>query len=158
MKTRAVIFVSIAITWGIVLFVPLGRAESSREDTDKDGWPDRYEAMLGTDPRNHTSLPESLGDQDQDGLSNGEELIFGTDPTDPDSDDDHLSDEQEIRWKISSPNQKDTDNDGLSDFDEVLKGTNPRMPDTDADGWLDSAEINADSDPADPSSTPTSQK
>jgi hypothetical protein len=32
------------------------------------------------------------------------------------------------------------------------------MPDTDADGWLDSAEINAGSDPADLSSTPTSEE
>jgi hypothetical protein len=158
MKTRTLIFVSIAITWGLVLCVPPGRAENHREDTDKDGWPDEFEVLLGTDPGSHTSLPDSLGDRDQDGLSNEEERQFGTDPSDPDSDDDHLSDEQEIRWRISNPNLKDTDNDGLSDFEEVLNNTNPQMPDTDADGWLDSAEINADSDPADPSSTPTSKE
>jgi hypothetical protein len=93
MRVRTFAFVAIAITWGFVLCVPLGRAENPREDTDKDGWPDDFEVLLGTDPEIHTSLPESLGDRDQDGLSNEEELKFGTDPTDPDSDDDHLSDE-----------------------------------------------------------------
>ena len=150
--------ISIAVAGGLLLWPALCPAYDLTKDTDKDGWPDDYETMLGTSPTNHTSLPDSLADWDQDGLSNEDELRFRTDPTDPDSDDDFLSDEQEIRWKISDPNKKDTDVDGLSDFDEVLKGTNPRMPDTDGDGWLDSAELEADSDPIDPSSTPQSQE
>jgi hypothetical protein len=59
MRIRAFVFVSIAVTWGFVLCVPLGRAENPHEDTDKDGWPDDFEVLLGTDPGNHASLPES---------------------------------------------------------------------------------------------------
>lgn len=123
-------------------------------DSDKDGWPDRYEEKLGADPKDSINTPDPLGDDDLDGLVNEKERDWGTDPTDPDTDNDNLSDYQEVTWEKSDPCDSDTDNDGLNDFNEILNGTNPRRPDSDGDGWLDKAEVDAASDPNDYSSTP----
>ena len=123
-------------------------------DSDNDGWPDRYEEKLGSDPKDSRITPDPLADVDLDGLVNENERDWGTDPTDPDTDNDNLSDSQEVAWKKSDPCNSDTDNDGLNDFYEILNGTNPRLPDSDGDGWLDKAEIDALSDPNNYSSTP----
>lgn len=123
-------------------------------DSDNDGWPDKYEQKLGTDPKDIKSSPDPSADADLDGLVNEKERDFGTDPMDPDTDNDNLSDFQEITWEKSDALRADTDNDGLNDFNEILNGTNPRLPDTDGDGWLDKAEIDAGSNPNDYTSVP----
>lgn len=49
----------------------------------------------------------------------------------------------------------DSDGDGLSDDDEVnVYGTDPFNPDTDGDTWSDGEEVQAGSDPLDPTSFP----
>jgi len=87
-------------------------------------------------------------DPDKDGLSTGEEeQTYHTHPGLTDTDGDGLNDgdelsywqEREIAW------DSDLDNDGL---------INLLDQDSDGDGTTDNAEITADSDPADPDSTP----
>ena len=96
-------------------------------DTDKDGLPDYYEEILGTD-KNNT-------DTDSDGLSDGYEVFYlGTDPLKADSDDNGVNDGEE-----------DFDNDGLTNAEESELGTNPNCADTDGDGLNDGDEVNTHS-------------
>ena len=141
----------------VFLLIPsslLVYADSVNRDTDNDGWPDYIEIKLGTDPKNRSSVPNSVGDPDNDGLFNSEELEAGTDPLLPDTDGDGLSDGQEVKNRLGNPLCLDTDKDGLNDFVEFLNGTDPYNPDTDNDGWLDGAEIIAGTDPLDPTFKP----
>jgi len=65
-----------------------------------------------------------------------------TNPLDDDTDDDGLKD--------GSANSEDMNDDGLVDAGE----TDPNNPDTDGDGWSDGQEVNAGTDPLDPTSYP----
>jgi len=151
---RMVKCLTMGFALSLMVFLNVNLSIAKTVDSDNDGWPDRYEEMLGSSPNDSKDTPDPLADNDQDGLVNEKERDYGTDPTDPDTDNDNLSDSQEVAWKKSDPRKFDTDNDGLNDFDEVLNGTNPRLPDSDGDEWLDKAEIDAGSDPNDYSSTP----
>lgn len=65
-----------------------------------------------------------------------------TNPLDADTDDDGLKD--------GSANSEDMNDDGLVDAGE----TDPNNSDTDGDGWSDGQEVNAGTDPLDPTSYP----
>ena len=71
-------------------------------DTDGDGFDDREEIYLGTDPLNGEDYPV---DTDGDGLYDHQEAEEGTNRADP-----------------------DTDDDGISDYDEVRTGRDPLTP------------------------------
>jgi hypothetical protein len=71
-------------------------------DRDKDGMPNRYEALY---PCLDPSKPDDDLDPDNDGLKSGEEYKLGTNPCDP-----------------------DTDDGGESDGSEVERGANPLKP------------------------------
>lgn len=117
-------------------------------DTDGDGLTDAQEAELGTDP--------GVVDTDGDGIDDFTEVSeVGTDPTAVDTDGDGLSDGDELYIYATDPLIADTDEDGLSDGEELLTtNTDPFNPDTDGDGASDAAEIDAGTDPQDPTSTP----
>jgi len=60
--------------------------------------------------------------------------------------------EEEILARLM---EQDTDNDGLSDFEERFNyKTSAYIPDSDSDGFSDQQEVEAESNPLDPSSTP----
>lgn len=137
---------------------PENDSEIDMTDTDKDGLPDYYERMLGTD------IEEP--DTDHDGLTDYQEIcISGTDPlvfdsvkkdvadAEADIDEDELSNIAEIGLGTNLRDD-DTDDDNLKDGDEVnIYGTDPLDPDTDKDGLTDSAEVNKfGTDPLDPDS------
>jgi hypothetical protein len=68
------------------------------------------------------------GDSDQDGLTDDEEIFYtGTDPNNPDSDNDRLADGTEVYYNMN-PLDADMDRDGVSDGDEVEAGTDPFFP------------------------------
>ena len=141
-----------------VYFIPnndYGCFDIEYDDTDKDGVPDVYERLYGTNPNNP--------DTDGDGLTDYEEIyILGTDPLkkdtdgngindgDEDFDGDGLTNLQELRIYKTDPWNPDTDGDGLLDGDEVkgIKGkdgvvykTDPLKADTDGDGVPDGDEL-----------------
>ncbi len=142
-----------------------------RDDTDSDGLRDGYEIR-----RSKTNPLKS--DTDGDGLTDRQELFpvgylmsakvalsagtftVKTPKTDPrrrDTDGDGLSDGYEVRTSFTSPIMRDTDSDGLGDGVEVLTThTNPLSGDTDGDGIGDWEEVQAGSNPLDPTSRPSS--
>jgi len=74
---------------------------TTKEDTDNDGMPDKWEEKYGL----NIEFDDSADDEDNDGLTNLKEYREGTDPT-----------------------VKDTDGDGILDGDEVNKGYDPTDP------------------------------
>ncbi|MBW8010177.1 MAG: hypothetical protein FVQ83_02890 [Chloroflexi bacterium] len=77
-------------------------------------------------------------DTDDDGLPDTWELAFGLDPSNP------------------GDAALDIDSDNLLAWQEFDYGTDPSLADTDGDSIFDGAEINMESDPNDPDSTPES--
>jgi hypothetical protein len=74
------------------------------------------------------------GDSDGDGLTDDEEIFYtGTDPNNPDSDNDRLGDGVEVYYRMN-PLDPDMDRDGVSDGDEVEAGTDPFFPEQSAAG------------------------
>ncbi len=149
---------------------------SAVRDADEDGWTDRAEAYVPTDPLD--------ADTDDDGLDDGEDAA----PTDADRDDDALPDGDD-----PGPNDADTDRDGIPDgvergviasvdagvsdearipyqgtdgtpaFDlDPTTTTDPERADTDRDGLEDGVEDAnrngrvdpGESDPTDPADPP----
>lgn len=157
MRKFVILFFFILLVANLIQAVP-GYSKSHETDTDRNGWSDKHEMKLGTDPQKAEDKPGAMDDPDMDGMTNLEERDIGTDPTDPDTDDDGLSDSQETVRGFSDPCVADTDQDGSSDLNEALDGTNPRHPDTDGDGWLDGTERKAGSDPRNTTSTPKVEK
>ncbi|MBD3191020.1 MAG: hypothetical protein GF308_10270 [Candidatus Heimdallarchaeota archaeon] len=144
-------------------------------DSDGDGLSDGIEVNIqGTNPNDE--------DTDGDGLSDGEEVnSFETNPLNVDSDDDIMDDYYEIEYGLDpndptdatldndgdgltnlmeynhncNPNERDSDDDGLSDQQEInIYGTDPTNSDSDGDGFSDGLEIQKNTDPLDPQSTP----
>ncbi len=94
-------------------------------------------------------------DTDGDGLTDAQEAVVGTDPGVIDTDADGIDDFTELNDFGTDPTVADTDGDGLLDGDEAyIYSTDPLNPDTDGDGASDAAEIEAGTDPFDPTSTP----
>jgi hypothetical protein len=91
-------------------------------DTDGDGFTDRAECMLGTDPVDPASHPPAsytTGDTDHDGLPDALEATLGTNPMNPDSDGDRLLDGVEFLRYGSDPLNPKTDGDICSDGREA---------------------------------------
>ena len=124
-------------------------------DKDQDGLTDRFEELLGTDPK--------LADTDHDGLSDAfESSVSHTDPLSKDTDKDGITDAVEQsqgsdagRIDVPAAARKagfggldtlDSDKDGLSDGFEERHGTNPLAADTDKDGLSDGDEFSRGAD------------
>jgi M6 family metalloprotease-like protein len=96
-------------------------------DSDGDGFTDRAECMLGTDPADPVSHPPAsyaTGDTDHDGLPNALEVTLGTNPAVVDSDGDKLGDGVEFLRYGSSPLSLNSDGDICSDGREVASLNN----------------------------------
>lgn len=98
---------------------------ASNPDSDYDGIPDGAELQLLLNPLNFT---DSLDDPDQDLLINRAEYFNGTDIRDPDSDHDGLLDGAEVLIYRTNPLNSDSDDDTYSDSEEVNAGTDPLDP------------------------------
>lgn len=134
------------------------------EDSDKDGLPDAYENMIGTNPLKADTDGDGLSDYeelyitntdplkadtdgngildgnedlDSDGLTNIQEIKYGTDPLISDTDSDGLNDGDEVNKYKTDPLKADTDEDGINDGDEIKLGLNPLTKYT-KEGILDS--------------------
>lgn len=88
-----------------------------------------------------SGVPDSDVDLDEDGFTNKYELEIGTDPYFEDTDFDGLRDDEEINTYKTNPVKRDTDEDGITDGDEILLGLNPLKKDSDDDGINDSEEV-----------------
>ncbi|HEY2745529.1 MAG TPA: hypothetical protein VGL86_12925, partial [Polyangia bacterium] len=128
-------------------------------DSDGDRLSDAFEAAIGTSP--------TLHDTDGGGLDDGAELAAGTDPTtnaddgaNTDTDGDGITNASEMFYG-TDPTKVDTDGDStmtttLNDPDELYTlHTDPTKVDTDLDGYGDGIEIDAATNPLDPTSFPT---
>jgi hypothetical protein len=100
---------------------------SSTIDTDGDGLPDWFEALIGT-----RSTGDHPQDTDGDGLPDFWEVQHHLDP------------------KVANPLDADFDHDGLTDYEEYDLGLNPALADTDGDGIDDKDEITMGLDPLHP--------
>lgn len=76
-------------------------------------------------------------DLDFDGFTNKEETNLGTNPLVNDTDMDGLDDYYEVNTSKTDPLKKDTDDDGLNDFDEIELGLDPLKADSKGDGIKD---------------------
>lgn len=115
-------------------------------DSDMDGYADRIERALGTDPENVFSMPDLAGDADGDRLSNGDELAYGSLPMIPQNEPlnelvypVYLDDNNQLKAGVSA---QDSDGDGMFDGEEIDYAdngfiTDPANPDTDGDGLND---------------------
>ena len=128
-------------------------------DADGNRLSDTFEAAIGTDP--------ALHDTDGGGLDDGAELAAGKDPTmngddgaNTDTDGDGVTDASEMFYGTDKT-KADTDGDStmattLHDGDELYtQHTDPTRVDTDGDGYGDAVEIDATTDPLDPTSLPS---
>jgi hypothetical protein len=96
-----------------------------------------------TPPRSAPVPVSDNPDDDGDGLTDQEELNFyNTNPDQKDSDGDGLGDYDEVRRYFTNPNALDSDGDGLRDDEEVVVyKTSPHIADTDGDGLPDGLEV-----------------
>ena len=113
----------------------------SLTDTDHDGIPDDWEALLGTNPNNPDSngngILDGLEDRDNDGTPDGVEITqLDQDPRIADMNNNGIADGLE-----------DSDSDGLLDGQEAVAGTNIYNSDSDGDGLDDSTELAAGLNP-----------
>jgi MYXO-CTERM domain-containing protein len=128
-------------------------------DTDGDRLSDTFEAAIGTNSTMH--------DTDGGGLDDGAELAAGKDPTmsgddgaNTDTDSDGITDASEMFYGTDKT-KVDTDGDSttgttLHDPDELYtRHTDPTKADTDGDGYADGVEVDAGTDPLDPTSFPS---
>jgi len=102
-------------------------SDSTKLDTDSDGFIDGAECRLGTDPVDPASHPLTnygLLDADHDGLPDALEVTLGTNPLNPDSDGDKLLDGVEFVRYGSDPLNAHTDGDVCSDGREAASLNN----------------------------------
>jgi hypothetical protein len=146
--------------------------KTSPTDSDSD-------STLTTVNENDNNKTDDKEDLDGDGLTNKEEGLIGTNPTNADSDGDGLKDGFEINKTKTNPkdtdsdstattpdennntitdDKEDLDGDGLTNLEEQTNNTDPLDSDSDNDGVNDGDEVDAGSNPNDPSSTPTSDQ
>ncbi len=86
-------------------------------------------------------------------------LVYQTNATNNDTDDDGLNDSAEILVYQTNATNPDTDGEGLNDYEEIITHqTNATNPDTDGDGYNDKVEVDAGTDPKDPTSYPKTSK
>lgn len=140
-------------------------------DCDDDGFSDRCEVILRSDPLNANSTPDIGRDSDLDGLSDFEEVCttsqtnhlrfdsdmdgvqdyaeillaswgYDFDPNNPDTDGDGLKDGEEASYALF-----DADGDGIIDEYERDMGWDPSRIDTDGDGVSDGVEIGSGDSP-----------
>lgn len=116
------------------------RVYNASLDTDGDGIPDEYEALLGLNPTkadtNNNGILDGNEDFDNDGLKNSAEFYLMTNPIIADTNGNGILDGNE-----------DSDLDGLKDGQEAFYGTNALLVDSDGDGFDDATEIAEGSDP-----------
>jgi hypothetical protein len=96
--------------------------DPAKLDTDGDGFTDRVECMLGTDPANAASKPPTsyaTGDTDHDGLPGWLEYTLGTNSNNADTDGDKLNDGVEYYYYGSDPLSPNTDGDICIDGKEA---------------------------------------
>ena len=96
--------------------------DSLKLDSDGDGFTDRAECMMTTDPADAGSKPPTVylsGDSDGDMLPDALEATLGTDPTKVDSDGDKLNDGVEFLYYGSDPLNANTDGDICTDGKEA---------------------------------------
>ncbi|MBN2454420.1 thrombospondin type 3 repeat-containing protein [Candidatus Woesearchaeota archaeon] len=112
-------------------------------DMDADGVPDE-------DDNCPLDANKNQADVDDDGIG---------DACDKDNDNDRIDDSWELEYGLDpeDPNdaEEDPDDDGLINHYEFVYGTNPFEEDTDGDGHSDAKEVDKESDPLDPDSTPS---
>ena len=99
-----------------------GPTDPLKLDSDGDGFTDRAECALGTDPLYPASKPPVSnvpGDTDLDGLPDALEVTLGTDPTKPDTDGDTLIDGVEFFYYGSNPTNAHTDGESCTDGQEA---------------------------------------
>lgn len=121
-------------------FLSSFRVYNASLDTDGDGIPDEYEALLGLNPTkadtNNNGILDGNEDFDNDGLKNSAEFYLMTNPIIADTNGNGILDGNE-----------DSDLDGLKDGQEAFYGTNALLVDSDGDGFDDATEIAEGSDP-----------
>ena len=109
-----------------------GVGDNADDDDDDDGYSDAIEEAAGTDPTDPAVHPSDL---DGDGIP---------DPSDPDIDGDATGNLEDA-FPFDPEETTDTDGDGVGDNAD---------DDDDGDGYPDEQEIEAETDPLDPESTP----
>jgi len=151
------------------------------EDSDGDGFSDKFELYLDTDVTDSDDYPQSYRDSDGDSFGDRYEVHEETDPDDPadfpadwkDSDSDEFGDAFEIDQNTDPLDSdsypvtyQDSDGDSFGDAYEVSLGTDPDdqdnypsdFSDSDGDGFGDDFEEHESTDPHNqfsyPSSTP----
>ena len=123
-----------------------GIGDNTDSDIDGDGYSNELEADLGTDPLDHTSIPQDMdsdgipdvmdADMDGDGIAN-EDDVFPYDPLESsDLDLDGVGDN-------SDP---DIDGDGVLNGDDAFPYDSQRANDLDGDGIADSDDPDIDGD------------
>ncbi len=143
--------------------------DTADRDSDRDTYPNRLEALHGTNPLSSASKPAPASDFDGDGLTFSQEWItLKTDPVNPDTDGDGFNDGWEHKYELpefdpkvnnltdldpSNDPEEDPDGDDLNNQLEERLGTNPKNANTDGDQDSDTNEYYAGSDPTKNTST-----